>query len=208
MRHLPKIKICGITNLEDALSISKLKPHALGFVFFKKSPRCISLKKAKEIIKKIPVSIKKIGVFVDEKEHNIKFLARYLDLDMLQFHGEETPQFCRRFKNYRVIKCIRIKNKKSLENIGYYQVWAIMFDSYKKGFWGGTGKKFDWNLVKNLQTGKKLVFLSGGLHAGNVKKAIKLMKPDWVDVSSSLESRPGKKNIKKVKKFIETVRKK
>jgi len=82
-----------------------------------------------------------------------------------------------------------------------------MFDSYKKGFWGGTGKKFDWDLIKNLQAGKKPIFLSGGLNAKNVEKAIKLIKPDWVDVSSLVESRPGKKNIKKVKKFIEITRK-
>lgn len=206
MKCRTKIKICGITNLGDALKIIRFKPDALGFVFYKKSARFVSVDNAKQIIKKLPASILKVGVFVNEKEHNIKFLSRYLGLDVLQFHGEETPQFCRKFKNFRVIKCIRVKDKKSLESVNFYSVWAIMFDNFKSGFFGGTGKKFDWNLIKDLQLGRKALFLSGGLNAGNVKRALKQIGPDWLDVSSSVESRPGKKNIKKVRQFIQAVR--
>ncbi len=201
-----KVKICGITNLKDALKIAKLDPEALGFIFYKKSPRYIDIKEVKKIIQNIPPSIKRIGVFVNEKEHNIKLLAKYLSLDILQFHGNESEEFCKRFKNYKVIKSIRVKDKDSLKDIGDYPVWGLLFDSFKKNLFGGTAKTFNWKLIKDINTGKKQIFLSGGLNTRNVITAIKLIRPDWVDVSSSVEVRAGRKDIKKVKKFIEAVR--
>lgn len=201
-----KIKICGITNLEDALNISKLKPDALGFVFYKKSPRYIAADKAKAIIPRISSFIKKVGVFVNEKENTIRNIAKDLKLDILQFHGDESPQFCQKFKNYKIIKALRIKNKTGLKDLRRYPVWAVMFDSYQKNLFGGTGKSFNWEIIKNIKLKKRNIFLSGGLDAKNVKEAIRLIKPDWVDVSSSIEIRPGKKDYKKVKEFIEAVR--
>jgi phosphoribosylanthranilate isomerase len=202
-----KVKICGITNLEDTLKIAKLKPDALGFVFYKKSPRYVSVAKALQIIWHLPRKIKKVGVFVNEKENNIKDIASSLKLDILQFHGDESPEFCKRFKNYKVLKSIRIKDKFSLKNIKRNPVWGILFDTYNKNLFGGTGKKFNWDLIRDIKLDNKKIFLSGGLNVKNVKSAIKVLKPDWVDVSSSVEIRPGKKDINKVKKFIEIVRK-
>lgn len=202
-----RIKICGITNLEDALEIAGLKPGALGFVFYKKSPRYIEPQKAKEIILQIPESIKKVGVFVNEREGRIKRIARELKLDMLQLHGDESPEFCKRFRNYKVIKGIRVKNKDSLRDLKKYPVWAFLFDTYQKNLFGGTGRKFDWGIIKNIKLRQKNVFLSGGLDAANVKEAIRLIKPNWVDVCGSVEIRPGKKDYKKVKEFIKAARK-
>lgn len=202
-----KIKICGITNLEDALKIAKLKPDALGFVFYKQSPRYIKPKQAKKIIRQIPPSIKKVGIFVNEQANVIKNIAKSLKLDILQFHGNELPEFCKRFKNYKIIKSLRIKDKNSLKDLKrYHGLWAFLFDSYQKNLYGGTGKSFDWKILKGIRPYCKNIFLSGGLNAKNVKEAIKLIKPHWVDVSSSVEIGPGKKDIRKVKEFIKAVR--
>lgn len=201
-----KIKVCGITNLDDAQKVSKLKPDALGFVFYKKSPRYIAPDKAKEIILQIPSSIKKVGVFVNDKESTVKNIAKDLKLDILQFHGDESPQFCRRFKNYKIIKAFRIKDEESIKNLKQYPVWALLFDSYQKNLFGGTGKSFNWEIIKNTKLKKINIFLSGGLNTKNVKKAIKLIRPDWVDVSSSVETRPGEKDYRKVRDFIEAVK--
>ena len=202
-----KVKICGITSLRDAVAILKLKPDALGFVFYKRSPRYISPERAKAIIDKLPSSVKKVGVFVNEKERNVKFIADSLKLDMLQFHGNESAGFCGRFRDYRIVKALRIKDKHSLQGIKRYPVRGVIFDAYKKNFFGGTGTRFDWNLIKDIKLTGKEIFLSGGLHAKNVKAAISLVRPDWVDVSSSVEIRPGKKDYLLVKDFIEAVRK-
>lgn len=201
-----KVKICGITNLEDAIASVGAGCNALGFVFYKKSPRYIIPQQAKRIIRLIPSSITKIGVFVNAKKKTIDNIARMCKLDILQFHGYESPEFCKKFKGYKIIKAVRIKNKNSLNGLSKYPVWGFMFDSYNKNLFGGTGNKFDWNIIKNIKLKKRNIFLSGGLDAKNVKEAIRLIKPNWVDVSSSVELKPGKKDYKKVKKFIETVR--
>lgn len=202
-----EIKICGITNPEDAIKIARLKPDAFGFVFYRRSPRYINPKKAKEIIKNIPNPIKKVGVFVNEKEQNIKRIAKDLRLDMLQFHGNESPEFCKKFKGYKIIKAFRVKDKIELKNLLAYKTFAYLFDTFLKSKAGGTGKKFNWTRVGHLGVFHKPIFLSGGLNAKNVKEAIKQVSPDWVDVSSSVEIKPGKKDYKKVKGFIEIVRK-
>ena len=202
-----KVKICGITNLEDALNSVKAGCNALGFVFYRKSPRYITPKKASRIIKHIPAHISKIGVFVNAKEKTIKRIAKLCNLDMLQFHGNESPEFCKKFKGYKIIKAFRVKDKMVPGQIIKYKTFAYLFDTFVKSKMGGTGKKFNWMLLRHLSSFRKLIFLSGGLNAKNVKEAIKQVRPDWLDVSSSVEIKPGKKDHKKVKEFIEIVRK-
>lgn len=221
-----KVKICGITNLEDALASIGAGCDALGFVFYKKSPRYINPQEAAKIIRGLPQGILKIGVFVNSRASAIKDIAKLCNLDILQFHGSESPEFCQRFKSYKIIKAFRInpvrntkqiknsiivsngvKDKIDLAKILKYKTFAYLFDTFVKSKPGGTGRKFNWELLKFLDKIKQPVFLSGGLDAGNVTAAIKLARPDWVDVSSSVEAGPGKKDAKKVKEFIQAVRK-
>lgn len=203
---MTKIKICGITNLEDALKIAELSPDALGFVFYKKSPRYIEPIKAYGIIRQLPVGILKAGIFVDAAQKDVRRAAKLCALDMLQFHGKETPKFCEKFKNYKVIKAFRVKKSIDREEILKYNVFAYLFDTFERSKAGGTGKKFDWRLIKGLGDLGRPVFLSGGLNEKNVGRAIEAIQPDWVDVSSSVEIKPGKKSFEKVKSFIDKVR--
>jgi phosphoribosylanthranilate isomerase len=201
-----RVKICGITNLEDAQAAIKVGADALGFVFYKKSPRYINPQEARRILKHLPKKILKVGVFVNAKKKVINDIARLCRLDLLQFHGSESMAFCKNFRNYKVIKAFRIKDKGSLKKLKRYSTWAFLFDAYRKGLFGGTGRKFDWRIIRDLKLNKRHIFLSGGLKAGNVKEAVKLIRPDWVDTSSSLEIRPGKKDHGKIKEFIKAAK--
>ncbi len=197
-----KVKICGITNLEDALCAVKEGADALGFVFYKKSPRYIPPFKAKIIISRLPKFVRKVGVFVNARETTIRRIARDLKLDILQFHGNESKYFCSRFSNFKVIKTFRVRERIHPTDLLKYNVWAYLFDSYSKKSFGGTGRSFDWSLLEHLKHLRKTVFLSGGLNCKNVGKALKIIPAEWIDVSSSLEKYPGKKDIDKIKRFI------
>lgn len=201
-----KVKICGITNLADALAAVNAGCDALGFVFLKKSPRYITPLKAKKLINQLPERIIKIGVFANAREKTVKRISRQCRLDILQFHGKEAPEYCNRFKNYKIIKTFLVKGRIDKKILAQYQPFAYLFDTYVKSKLGGTGKKFNWNLVTNLGL-EHPVFLSGGLNEKNVRQAIKKVKPEWVDASSSLEARPGKKDHKKIKNFITAAKK-
>ncbi len=202
-----KVKICGITNLEDALDSLDAGCDALGFVFYENSPRYITPEKASRIIKNLPRRVLKIGVFVNAREKTVKRIARLCGLDMLQFHGSESLKFCGKFKGYKIIKAFRVKDKVAPQEILKYKTFAYLFDTFVKSKAGGTGKNFSWKLVRHIDGLTRPVFLSGGLTAQNVKKAIEAVHPEWVDVSSSVEARPGKKDYKKVKEFIESAKK-
>jgi len=203
---LVKVKICGITNLEDALISFFSGADALGFVFYKKSGRYVRPQKAANLCQILPKKIKRVGVFVDEKVSVVKKIAQMCGLDMLQFHGQETPNYCKKFKAYKVIKAFRVGQPGDLAGCTKYRTYAYLFDSFSSQKAGGTGRKFNWKIVGHAATMKPQVFLSGGLTAGNVKSAIKLLNPDWVDVSSSLELRAGRKARKKIQKFMQAVK--
>ncbi len=198
-----KVKICGITNREDALAAVESGCDGLGFIFHKKSPRYISPENAKKIILELPPKVIKIGVFVNSREKFIKNIARLCSLDMLQFHGNQTPEFCTRFKGYKVIKSFRVKDKICLSEVLRFRTFAYLFDSFSSLHFGGTGKTLNWSfLAQDLAGIKTPVFLAGGLNEKNVKSAIKTVKPDWVDASSRLEIALGRKDRKKLKRFI------
>lgn len=210
---MPKIKICGITNYEDALNAVKLGASYIGLNFYKKSPRYIKENDAKKIVGKLPKNVKKVGVFVNENLKTIKKIVDNIDLDIIQLHGSENPNYCQKLKKEtkkEIIKAFRIKNGIKINEIRSkikkYYVDYYMFDTYKKGMFGGTGKTFNWNIL-DIKSLKKKFFLSGGLNSENVKEAIKIAKPFAVDVSSSVEEKPGKKDYKKMKEFISIVKK-
>ncbi len=202
-----KVKICGITNQDDALASVDAGCDALGFLFYKRSPRAITPEEAAKIIKKLPKQVIKIGVFVNEKEGTVRRISNLCKLDILQFHGEESAEYCRKFEGYKIIKVFRIRNKMDLKRVMKYKVFAYLFDTFIKGKKGGTGKQFNWSMVSHLEGVKCPIFLSGGLTEDNVKKAIKTVHPQWVDASSSLECRPGIKDHKRVKRFVEKAKK-
>jgi len=197
-----RVKICGITNLEDALSATREGADALGFVFYRGSPRYIKPDRAREIIKQLPKSVKKVGVFVNARERTIRRLAGYLRLDMLQFHGNESGDFCSRFRESKVIKAFRVDKEIRLTDLSRYDVWAYLFDTAVRNKFGGTGRSFNWQHLGCLKDLKKTIFLSGGLNPGNVRMALEAFPAQWVDASSSLERYPGKKDSDKIKRFI------
>jgi len=202
-----KVKICGITNLQDGLSAVGSGCDALGFVFFRESKRYVSEAKARRIIAKLPAKIIKVGVFVNAREDRIRRIARSCRLDMLQFHGKETPQFCARFKGYKVIKALGVRGKIDFAAAARYKTSACLFDNVSGSAMGGTGRKFNWRLLSGCRRLiKRPLFLSGGLSSGNVRQAINIVRPEWVDVSSAVESAPGRKDPAKVRKFIRMVK--
>ena len=203
---MTKIKICGITNKKDAIDAAGLGVDMLGFVFYKKSKRYVEPKTVSDIIDELPGSISKVGVFVDEDREKVSEIAEDCLLDILQFHGDESADYCALFRDsHKVIKAFRIKDKKSLKTINDYDVDFYMLDTYSLLSKGGTGKSFDWKLIEGFEF-LKPVILSGGLTAGNVAEAIKKISPYGVDVSSGVEKAPGKKDADLMKKFVEKAR--
>jgi len=200
-----KIKICGITNLEDAMLAVEYGADALGFIFYPPSRRCITPEKAKDIIAKLPPLVFRIGVFVDEQPEKIQETVNACRLDGIQFHGSEPPDFCRLFRR-RVIKSFRPENEASVKEIADYQVDAFLLDSYHPELMGGTGTTFDWELAVAAKMFGPPVILSGGLDPDNVAEAIRLVKPYAVDVASGVEAFQGKKDPEKLKNFIEQAR--
>lgn len=201
------IKICGITNKIDAVNASKLGVDMLGFVFYEKSKRYVDLKTAKDIINELPEPIAKVGVFVDEDAGKVRAIAEDAALDTLQFHGDETPEYCAAFKgDYKVIKAFRLKEREDLKSISLYDVDFYLVDTHKYGLAGGTGEAFDWKILKDFEF-LKPVILSGGLNPDNVARAILEVVPYGVDVSTGVEESAGKKSLRLLKRFVEEVRK-
>jgi phosphoribosylanthranilate isomerase len=199
-----KIKICGITNLEDALVAADAGADALGFNFYKKSPRYIEPDKAAEIIAQLPPFIMPVGVFVNEREDRIRENQALTCIQAVQLHGDESPEFCQRFGG-RVIKAFQVKDKESLQAMAHYRVGAFLLDSYRDGVRGGTGVTFDWHLAVVAKTFGKVI-LAGGLTPENVAEAVKLVQPYGVDVAGGVEREKGIKDHAKVRKFIAEVR--
>ena len=197
-----KVKICGITNLDDAMAAVDFGADALGFVFFKKSPRYISPANAKKIIKKLPPFISTAGVFVNENKKNIEKIVLQTGINIIQLHGDETPKACNLSKP--VIKAIRVKSIENLELVSKYKdkVSAFLLDTYTPEVFGGTGQIFNWDIaVEARQFGR--VILAGGLMPENIEKAVRFVHPYAVDVSSGVEAEKGKKDHRKMKFFIE-----
>ena len=200
-----KVKICGITNLEDALNAQSLGADALGFVFCEDSPRYISPKDAGDIIKKLPPFVKSVGLFVNEKKEMIDDALKTSSIDLIQFHGDEDESFCKQF-NLPFIKAIRvIDGINLLEYMSYFEsASALLLDSYSGNARGGTGHQFNWELIPT-ETNVPLV-IAGGLNPDNIKSLLEQRQPYAVDVSSGVESAKGKKDLNKMKQFMDGVK--
>jgi phosphoribosylanthranilate isomerase len=201
---MTKVKICGIKNLKDAIFAVDYGTDAIGFVFAK-SIRKISKEKARAIVRKLPPFVTTVGLFVNETAENIEATCRYCGLDAIQLHGNEPPDIINKLKDFKIIKAFRIQNEKDISPIRKYKPDAILLDGYSKKNMGGTGTSFDWKIVKNIKTPIPII-LAGGLTPLNVSRAIKIVRPYGVDVSSGVESMPGKKDRKLIKKFINAVK--
>lgn len=198
-----RVKICGITNSDDALAAAEHGVEMLGFVFAE-SPRRISLEQAVLIGNEIPSFVARVGVFVNEKADKVREIAEACALDALQFHGSETPEYCRQFGR-KAVKAFRIKDAAALDGLAEYGSGPFVLDTFVEGLAGGTGRTFDWNLVSRAARQGQII-LSGGLNPNNVAEAIAKVKPYAVDVSSGVEAAPGIKDAKKLRAFMKAVR--
>ncbi len=200
-----KVKICGITNLDDAKAAVSLGAWALGFVFYKKSPRSVSPYKVKKILEGLPPFVEPVGLFVNQKEGAVKDIAGFLKIRTLQFHGDETPQYCQRFREFKVIKAFRVGERFDISNLSSFPVCAYLFDAYEEDTFGGTGKVFNWEKISNRKFAQPVI-LSGGLNPQNIVKAIQTVQPYAVDVSSGVEEAPGKKSRKLMEEFFGAIK--
>lgn len=201
-----RIKICGITNLEDALIAVEHGADALGFVFYTESPRAIAPHRAKEIISNLPPFITTVGVFVDEDKMRLEQIARETGIDIIQLHGSESPEYCYNL-NKKVIKAIRVKELTDLESLKHYRVSAFLLDTYSPDAIGGTGLIFNWEIAIEAKRFGNII-LAGGLNTENIEDAVKMVQPYGVDVASGVEgNEKGKKDHKKLGLFIERARK-
>ena len=199
-----KVKICGMTQLKDALFAVEQGVDAVGFIFYKKSPRAVTMKTVREIIKKLPPLVETVGVFVNESAERVNKMADYCGLDLVQLHGEESPAFCRKIHR-RVIKAFRVKDLQSIKQLEKFPVSGFLLDTFSDDLHGGTGKTFDWNLALPA---KKMgpVILAGGLTPRNILQAVRQVRPYGVDVCSGVEKSPGIKDLEKVRAFLKNIR--
>ncbi len=200
MPALVKVKICGITNLEDALTAVDAGADALGFVFFKESPRHIFPEEAAAIIRHLPPFVQTIGLFVNDTLENVNDTANRCGLDIIQLHGEEPPEYCDQVTR-RVIKAFRVRDITCLEPMSTYRVAAFLLDAWSPSAHGGTGITFNWEIAACAAQSSRII-LAGGLSSGNVAAAIEQVHPYGVDVSSGVESAPGRKDAYKLREFI------
>jgi phosphoribosylanthranilate isomerase len=198
-----RIKICGITNLDDAFVCSENGADALGFIFFRDSKRYIDYDKARSIIKELPFFIMKIGVFVNKDIKKINEVAENIGLNGVQLHGDESPECIKKIQ-LPVIKSFRIHNEFDFSALQNYPNCSFLFDTFSDVDFGGTGKSFNWDLIPNNI--RRKIILAGGISEENIRIIYRDIKPAAIDISSSLEDYPGKKNHLKVKTLLNIVK--
>jgi len=199
------VKICGITNTPDALAAAQAGADALGFVFYEGSPRFITIDAAAAVIRELPPAIVKVGLFVNAPEETVQRAVAECGLNLLQFHGDETPVYCLQF-GLMSMKAFRVRDSASLKALPDYRTDAWLLDAYVPDQYGGTGDTFNWDLAVEAQRLGRPIFLAGGLTPENVGAAVNKVRPYAVDVSSGVESAPGKKDHTKVMAFIKAAK--
>ncbi|MBU0505407.1 MAG: phosphoribosylanthranilate isomerase [bacterium] len=199
------VKICGITNVDDAIDALELGADYLGFNFYSKSPRFLTYEKFDEILSEVPYSIGKVGVFVNEDVQTVIDVATHYELGFLQFHGEETPEYCNQFAR-PYIRAMRPQKESDLDVMASYDADFFLIDSYVQNAFGGTGVVSNWDLAKAAKEKHANIMLSGGLNPDNVELAVCSVRPYAVDVCSGVEEKPGKKSYRKMEEFIKIVK--
>jgi len=193
-----------LTNYEDAIAAAEMGADMLGFNFYAKSPRYLTPDKAAKIIGRLPAMVDLVGLFVNDPFERIEQIFEQCRLDWVQFHGDENPEYCEQFGtlNVRTMKAIRVRDKRDIKRSEKYYTDAILLDAFDPNKYGGTGLSFDWNIIGNVT---KRVFLAGGINPDNVAQAVGL-GVYGIDVCSSIESRPGKKDHAKMRKLFDKIR--
>ena len=206
-----RIKMCGTTNLEDALAAVEAGVDALGFIFYDKSPRAVDPKVARIIIEQLPPFVDTVGVFVDRDREEVEEIIRFCNLGYAQLHGKESPKYCERLARLtapcQIIKALRVDGDLQASDIMPYNehVKGFLLDTYQKGVQGGTGQRFDWSLIEGLKLQRDFI-LAGGLDAENVQEALGAVRPYALDVNSGVENAPGQKGHELIREFIRRVR--
>jgi phosphoribosylanthranilate isomerase len=200
-----QVKICGITSVADGQDAAEAGADMIGLMFYDGSPRHITLAKAVEISRALSPFVLRVGVFVNPDEEQVTRAIAECGLNLLQFHGDEASDFCTQF-GLMSLKAIRVRDAESLKQLERFNTDAFLLDAYSKSGLGGTGEKFNWELAVEAQKFGKPIFLAGGLTPDNVAAAVELVHPFAVDVSSGVESAPGKKDAAKVRMFIQAAK--
>jgi phosphoribosylanthranilate isomerase len=200
-----RIKVCGITRYEDAKIAAHLGVDALGFIFYPKSTRYIQPGAAREIVQKLPPFVSRVGVFVNEDARTVNRIAGEVGLDTVQFHGDESPEYCDRF-TLSVIKAFSVAADFDLSIINGYHVNGILLDTWDRNSHGGTGKSFDWRIAQRATGAHDTVVLAGGLGPSNLVDALDAVHPYAVDLNSGVEIKPGEKNPHKLRDAVRIIR--
>ncbi|MDP3098277.1 MAG: phosphoribosylanthranilate isomerase, partial [Syntrophales bacterium] len=202
---MTQIKICGITNIDDALCAAACGADAIGFIFHPPSPRYITPERAREIIAALPVGIATVGVFVNREAEEVAQAVEDCGLDLIQLHGDESPEYCRRFPPERIIKAVFPRTPEDLRTLDDYDVRAFLADFREAGRYGGTGKRADWGLAARLGKTHPLI-LAGGLGIENIGEALAAVAPDAVDINSGCERAPGIKDHNRMRWIVGMIR--
>lgn len=199
---MARVKICGLTSVEDALAAVEAGADALGFMFYPRSPRFLTTADARRIIAALPPFVARVGVFVDAPADEVQRHVGECGLDTVQLHGGESVEFCRNLAPLAVVKAFRVRGPESMGPLQAWQEFPWLLDSYVEGALGGTGRTFNWDLAAGAVMQGRRVILAGGLTPANVAEAVARVRPWAVDVSSGVESAPGRKDAAKVRAFI------
>lgn len=201
-----RVKICGITNREDAEKAVEYGADALGFVFYNRSPRFITPQEAIMLTTSIPIFVSKVGVFANQPAEEVRQIANQVGLEVIQLHGDENREYCTQFYQ-PVIKAFQMKSVETLKSMHDYEVSAYLLDAFSTGSLGGTGKRFNWDWAVRAKIYNRPIILSGGLTVENAVEAMRTVRPYAVDVSSGVEDIPGKKDHIKMRDFIQACKK-
>ncbi|HEX5733116.1 MAG TPA: phosphoribosylanthranilate isomerase [Blastocatellia bacterium] len=199
-----RVKICGVRTLEEAEASVEAGADALGFNFWPDSPRFITPEEARRIVAALPALITCIGVFVNEDAGRVREIVSHVALNTVQLHGEETARYCLELGSVKVIKAFRVGNEFNPKTIRAYPVSAILLDAKVEGQYGGTGKRFSWEHAIQAKRFAPVI-LAGGLNVDNVAEAITYVRPFAIDVCSGVESAPGRKDLNRLREFMEEV---